>query len=82
MRICRCGLAARKICLGSSIPACCYRQSLNGTDGLPPVAFWPGERTGRPHVADALTTPVVMTSTYFFKDTAHLIDFVVSDTDW
>jgi len=45
---------------------------------IDPYCSLAGERSGRPHVADALTTPVVMTSTYFFRDTAHLIDFVVS----
>lgn len=45
---------------------------------VPSSLLCPGERSGRPHVADALTTPVCMTSTYFFRNTAHLIDFVVS----
>ena len=37
-----------------------------------------GERSGRPRVTDTLTTPIVQTSTYFFRDTADLIEFVVS----
>ncbi|KAK6129268.1 hypothetical protein DH2020_036977 [Rehmannia glutinosa] len=35
----------------------------------------PGERLGRGIVTDAITTPVVNTSAYFFKKTADLIDF-------
>ncbi|KAL3723291.1 hypothetical protein ACJRO7_035473 [Eucalyptus globulus] len=34
-----------------------------------------GERLGRGIVTDAITTPVVNTSAYFFKKTAELIDF-------
>ena len=34
-----------------------------------------GERGGRPRVSDSLTTPVCMTSTYWFKDTKELIDY-------
>lgn len=34
-----------------------------------------GERRGRPKVSDALTTPIVQTSTYTFKDTAELIAY-------
>jgi len=34
-----------------------------------------GERTGRPRVSDALTTPIVQTSTYWFNNTAELIDY-------
>ncbi|KAG6557210.1 hypothetical protein Mapa_001137 [Marchantia paleacea] len=34
-----------------------------------------GERNGRPKVSDALTTPIVQTSTYFFRNTAELISF-------
>lgn len=37
-----------------------------------------GERLGRGIVTDAITTPVVNTSAYFFKKTAELIDFKVS----
>lgn len=36
-----------------------------------------GERLGRGIVTDAITTPVVNTSAYFFKKTAELIDFKV-----
>ncbi|XP_051115489.1 cystathionine gamma-synthase 1, chloroplastic-like isoform X2 [Andrographis paniculata] len=35
----------------------------------------PGERLGRGIASDAITTPVVNTSAYFFKKTADLIDF-------
>ncbi len=34
-----------------------------------------GEREGRPRVSDALTTPIVQTSTYWFRDTQELIDY-------
>ena len=36
-----------------------------------------GERLGRGIVTDAITTPVVNTSAYFFNKTADLIDFKV-----
>ena len=36
-----------------------------------------GERFGRGIVTDAITTPVVNTSAYFFKKTSELIDFKV-----
>eukprot|EP00897_Mesotaenium_endlicherianum_P003000 jgi/Mesen1/2728/ME000168S01782 len=39
------------------------------------MAVHAGERHGRPSVADSLTTPIVQTSTYYFKDTAELIGF-------
>ena len=38
-----------------------------------------GEREGRPRVSDSLTTPVCMTSTYWFKDTAELIAYQEGD---
>jgi cystathionine gamma-synthase len=34
-----------------------------------------GEREGRPRVSDALTTPIVQTSTFWFRDTQELIDY-------
>lgn len=34
-----------------------------------------GERGGRPRVSDSLTTPIVQSSTYTFKDTAELIAY-------
>ncbi|KAK6128838.1 hypothetical protein DH2020_037404 [Rehmannia glutinosa] len=39
------------------------------------IAIHAGERLGRGIVTDAITTPVVNTSAYFFKKTADLIDF-------
>lgn len=39
------------------------------------VAIHAGERLGRGIVTDAITTPVVNTSAYFFKKTSELIDF-------
>ncbi|XP_073018923.1 LOW QUALITY PROTEIN: cystathionine gamma-synthase 1, chloroplastic-like [Primulina eburnea] len=49
-----------------------YASFLN-SDGS--VAIHAGERLGRAIVTDAITTPVVNTSAYFFKNTADLIDF-------
>ncbi|XP_073118652.1 cystathionine gamma-synthase 1, chloroplastic isoform X2 [Henckelia pumila] len=49
-----------------------YASFLN-SDGS--VAIHAGERLGRGIVTDAITTPVVNTSAYFFKKTADLIDF-------
>ena len=34
-----------------------------------------GERDGRPRVSDALTTPIVQTATFWFRDTQELIDY-------
>jgi len=34
-----------------------------------------GEREGRPSVSDSLTTPIVQTSTYWFRDTQEVIDY-------
>ncbi|KXZ43373.1 hypothetical protein GPECTOR_92g596 [Gonium pectorale] len=42
---------------------------------LSTTAVHGGERGGRPRVADALTTPIVQTSTYHFRNTAELIDY-------
>jgi cystathionine gamma-synthase len=39
------------------------------------VTVHAGERHGRPKVSDSLTTPIVQTSTYTFRDTAELIAF-------
>lgn len=39
------------------------------------IAIHAGERLGRGIVTDAITTPVVNTSAYFFKKTSDLIDF-------
>ncbi|XP_019427881.1 PREDICTED: cystathionine gamma-synthase 1, chloroplastic [Lupinus angustifolius] len=39
------------------------------------ITIHAGERLGRGIVTDAITTPVVNTSAYFFKKTADLIDF-------
>lgn len=34
-----------------------------------------GEREGRPRVSDSLTTPIVQTATYWFRDTQEVIDY-------
>ena len=39
------------------------------------IAVHGGEREGRPRVSDSLTTPIVQTSTYTFRNTAELIDY-------
>ncbi|KAK4393134.1 Cystathionine gamma-synthase 1, chloroplastic [Sesamum angolense] len=73
------------------VPAAAEDPSLDGEnaqlEGLPPfkyasflnsdgsVAIHAGERLGRGIVTDAITTPVVNTSAYFFNKTADLIDF-------
>ncbi|MCO5609261.1 hypothetical protein L7F22_063485 [Adiantum nelumboides] len=49
-------------------------QILN-SDKSSTVAVHAGERMGRPKVSDALTTPIVQTSTYTFTDTAQLIAY-------
>lgn len=49
------------------------RTSVFDFDGS--VAIHAGERFGRGRVDDAITTPVVNTSAYFFKKTADLLDF-------
>jgi hypothetical protein len=54
------------------------RQPPNG--GAPPAAqdtlsVHAGEKEGRPRVADSLTTPIVQTSTYTFRNTAELIAY-------
>ncbi|KAF5791435.1 putative cystathionine gamma-synthase [Helianthus annuus] len=59
-------------CNGSSSVQVNESSFLNG-DGS--VAIHAGERLGRGIVTDAITTPVVNTSAYFFKKTAELIDF-------
>lgn len=54
----------------------CGECHQRGRTPLPPVLD-AGEKGGRASVADSVTVPLVMTSTYFFRDTAHLIDFEV-----
>ena len=54
------------------------RLTPNG--GAPPAAqgtlsVHAGEKEGRPRVADSLTTPIVQTSTYTFRNTAELIAY-------
>ncbi|PON37306.1 Cys/Met metabolism, pyridoxal phosphate-dependent enzyme [Parasponia andersonii] len=48
-------------------------SSFLSSDGS--LSIHAGERLGRGIVTDAITTPVVNTSAYFFKKTADLIDF-------
>ncbi|PWA80091.1 pyridoxal phosphate (PLP)-dependent transferases superfamily protein [Artemisia annua] len=50
-----------------------YRPAFLKDDGS--IAIHAGERLGRGIVTDAITTPVVNTSAYFFKKTADLLDF-------
>ncbi|KAM7268762.1 hypothetical protein ACFE04_010928 [Oxalis oulophora] len=50
-----------------------YSSSFMSSDGS--ISIHAGERLGRGIVTDAITTPVVNTSAYFFKKTADLIDF-------
>lgn len=54
------------------------RPALNGrNDTYSPgtLAVHGGEREGRPRISDSLTTPIVQTSTYTFKDTKELIAY-------
>lgn len=39
------------------------------------AAVHAGERAGRPQMSDALTTPIVQTSTYWFHNTQEVIDY-------
>ncbi|KAM2683086.1 hypothetical protein EV1_044740 [Malus domestica] len=57
--------------LGEALPL--KEASFLSSDGS--LAIHAGERLGRGIVTDAITTPVVNTSAYFFKKTADLIDF-------
>ncbi|KAF5780293.1 putative cystathionine gamma-synthase [Helianthus annuus] len=50
-------------------------DKLSFLNGAGSVAIHAGERLGRGIVTDAITTPVVNTSAYFFKKTIDLIDF-------
>ncbi|CAA2955773.1 cystathionine gamma-synthase 1, chloroplastic [Olea europaea var. sylvestris] len=54
------------------LPHLKYASFLN-SDGS--IAIHAGERLGRGIVTDAITTPVVNTSAYFFNKTTELIDF-------
>jgi cystathionine gamma-synthase len=45
------------------------------TQGNSTRAVHGGEREGRPRVADSLTTPIVQTSTFWFRDTQEVIDY-------
>lgn len=47
-----------------------------GSSSTSTLSVHAGERGGRPKVSDSLTTPIVQTSTYFFKNTANLINFL------
>ncbi|CAN6708596.1 unnamed protein product [Malus baccata var. baccata] len=58
--------------LGEALPDL-KEASFLSSDGS--LAIHAGERLGRGIVTDAITTPVVNTSAYFFKKTADLIDF-------
>jgi cystathionine gamma-synthase len=44
-------------------------------DGDSTRAVHGGEREGRPRVSDALTTPIVQTATFWFRDTQEVIDY-------
>jgi cystathionine gamma-synthase len=43
--------------------------------GASTSAVHDGEREGRPRVSDSLTTPIVQSSTYWFRDTQEVIDY-------
>lgn len=73
-------VAARTAARDVEAPAAGIPSSSNGHHAPAPLnlgtaSVHGGERSGRPRVADALTTPIVQTSTYWFRNTAELIDF-------
>jgi len=53
------------------------RPEVNGHGGMAAgtLAVHGGEREGRPRISDSLTTPIVQTSTYTFRNTQELIDY-------
>eukprot|EP01120_Amphizonella_sp_Union-15-10_P000601 TRINITY_DN10647_c0_g1_i1.p1 TRINITY_DN10647_c0_g1~~TRINITY_DN10647_c0_g1_i1.p1 ORF type:complete len:405 (+),score=61.73 TRINITY_DN10647_c0_g1_i1:3-1217(+) len=51
----------------------CIRDSANS--GQSTLCVHGGEHKQRPKVSDAITTPLVLTSSYWFQDTKQLIDF-------
>lgn len=66
------------------VPALQNSENGNGTPpeldalkGCSPgtISVHGGERAGRPRVSDSLTTPLVQTSTYTFRNTKELIDY-------
>lgn len=71
--------SAADLVVGIPLPPC--STIVNGSsqilesDNSSTVAVHAGERSGRPKVSDALTTPIVQTSTYTFTDTAQLIAY-------
>lgn len=59
---------------------CCILASFSFATVTQYLSFdmvYAGERLGRGIVTDAITTPVVNTSAYFFNKTSDLIDFKV-----
>lgn len=65
------GSLSDESCEGNGVEFC-YSDFLRSDGSL---SIHAGERLGRGIVTDAITTPVVNTSAYFFKKTADLIDF-------
>jgi cystathionine gamma-synthase len=65
--------------LGQPSAAALAEQALLGSDAS--LAVHAGERLGRRIATDAITTPVVNTSAYWFNNSQELIDFKVRN-DW
>lgn len=77
--------AAEELCprvLTDDVPLVSANGNGNGRPKLPDaplsastLSVHGGERGGRPKVSDSLTTPIVQTATYTFKNTAELIAY-------
>lgn len=77
MRLAVSAVARRSVKASSAAHKEALRPSQNG-DGkflAGTVAVHGGEREGRPRISDSLTTPIVQTSTYSFRNTQELIDY-------
>ncbi len=70
-----CGTAAKDVEAPAASTNGAPKQHQPAPQKLSTAAVHGGERAGRPRVADALTTPIVQTSTYHFRNTAELIDY-------
>lgn len=73
------GRQPRHVCRGAKdASAAASAAQTNGSSApqhIGTAAVHGGERGGRPSIRDALTTPIVQTSTYFFENTAQLIEY-------
>ena len=72
MYVCMCVCVCVCVCVCACVCVCVWMGLIKEKMGV-----CVGERFGRGIVTDAITTPVVNTSAYFFKKTSELIDFKV-----